>query len=464
MTLISSISGIRGTIGGKPGEGLTPVDLTKFASAYGSWLLKKNGKKKLKVVIGRDARISGDMVCGIVCNTLNALGVDTIELGMATTPTVEIAVVSEKADGGIIITASHNPVNWNALKLLNDEGEFLSSEEGEEVLQMAGEEKFSFVPWDELGIRIVKNDYHFNHIEKILALDLVKTDLIKKAGFRLVVDGVNSVGGFTVPELLRKLGVHDIIELNCEPTGLFAHDPEPLPKNLTGLSEAVVQHRADLGIVVDPDVDRLAFICENGEMFGEEYTLVAVADYVLSKYPGNTVSNLSSTEALSVVTEKYGGKRYLAAVGEVNVVRIMKEVNAIIGGEGNGGVIFPALHYGRDALAGIALFLSHLAEKGKKISELRKTYPDYFMAKNKVLYDERTDAEKVFSAVSDHFKEYPQNTIDGLFIKLENGWIHFRRSNTEPVFRIYIETNGREETEKLSNQVVNLVSNLISHA
>jgi len=464
MTLISSISGIRGTIGGKPGEGLTPVDLTKFASAYGSWLLKKNGKKKLKVVIGRDARISGDMVCGIVCNTLNALGVDTIELGMATTPTVEIAVVSEKADGGIIITASHNPVNWNALKLLNDEGEFLSSEEGEEVLQMAGEEKFSFVPWDELGIRIVKNDYHFNHIEKILALDLVKTDLIKKAGFRLVVDGVNSVGGFTVPELLRKLGVHDIIELNCEPTGLFAHDPEPLPKNLTGLSEAVVQHRADLGIVVDPDVDRLAFICENGEMFGEEYTLVAVADYVLSKYPGNTVSNLSSTEALSVVTEKYGGKRYLAAVGEVNVVRIMKEVNAIIGGEGNGGVIFPALHYGRDALAGIALFLSHLAEKGKKISELRKTYPDYFMAKNKVLYDERTDAENVFSAVSDHFKEYPQNTIDGLFIKLENGWIHFRRSNTEPVFRIYIETNGREETEKLSNQVVNLVSNLISHA
>jgi len=285
-------------------------------------------------------------------------------------------------------------------------------------------------------------------------------DLIRKAGFRVVVDGVNSVGGFTVPELLRELGIHDIIELNCEPTGLFAHDPEPLPKNLKTLSEAVVLHGADLGIVVDPDVDRLAFICENGEMFGEEYTLVAVADYVLSRYPGNTVSNLSSTEALSVVTEKYGGKRYLAAVGEVNVVRKMKEVNAVIGGEGNGGVIYPALHYGRDALAGIALFLSHLAEKEKKISELRKTYPEYFMAKNKVLYNEQTDEEKVFSGVRDYFKNYPQNTIDGLFIKLEEGWIHFRRSNTEPVFRIYIETNDRTKTESLSQQVVKLVSHL----
>ncbi len=462
MTLISSISGIRGTIGGKPGEGLTPVDLTKFASAYGTWLLKKTGKKKLKVVIGRDARISGDMVCGIVCNTLNAIGVDTIELGMATTPTVEMAVVSENADGGIIITASHNPAHWNALKLLNDRGEFLSAEEGEDVLKIAGEENFSFVSVDELGIRMVKNDYHFNHIEKILTLDLVQKDLIRKAGFRVVVDGVNSVGGFSVPELLRELGVHDIIELNCEPTGLFAHDPEPLPKNLKELSEAVVQHGADLGIVVDPDVDRLAFICENGEMFGEEYTLVAVADYVLSRYPGNTVSNLSSTEALSRVTEKYGGKRYLAAVGEVNVVQKMKEVNAVIGGEGNGGVIYPALHYGRDALAGIALFLSHLAEKEKKISELRKTYPDYFMAKHKVPYTDQTDTGKVFSGVRDYFKDYPQNTLDGLFIKLEGGWIHFRRSNTEPVFRIYIETNDRAKTDSLSQRVVKMVSQLAS--
>ncbi len=462
MTLISSISGIRGTIGGTPGEGLTPVDLVKFAAAYGSWLLEKGGKEKQKVVIGRDTRISGDLVCGIVCNTLNAQGIDTVELGMATTPTVEMAVTAERANGGVIITASHNPAHWNALKLLNDKGEFLSAAEGEKVLSMAGQGDFSFVPVHELGIRIVKTNYHINHIEKILALDLVRPDLIRKANFRVVVDGVNSVGGFVVPELLRELGVFDIFEINCEPTGLFAHDPEPLPKNLTELSGDVVRHKADMGIVVDPDVDRLAFVCENGEMFGEEYTLVAVADYVLSRKPGNSVSNLSSTEALSVVTEKYGGIRYLAAVGEVNVVRKMKEVDAVIGGEGNGGVIYPELHYGRDALVGIALFLTHLAEKKMKMSELRKTYPDYFMLKNKIAYTEKTDTDKVFARVSEHFKEYPQETMDGLFIKPENGWIHFRRSNTEPVFRIYIETDDPAKTEELSKQVEDLVSELIA--
>ncbi len=461
MALISSISGIRGTIGGVPGEGLTPVDLTKFASAYGSWLIEKNGNKRVKVVIGRDARISGEMVCGIVCNTLNAMGIDTIEVGMAPTPTVEMAVSSEKANGGIIITASHNPVNWNALKLLNEYGEFLSATEGENILNMAEKEEFHYVAARDMGIRIVKNDYHLYHIEKILALDLVKSELIRKAGFRIVVDGVNSVGGFTVPALLQELGIHDIIEMNCEPTGLFAHDPEPLPKNLTGISEAVLKNNADLGIVVDPDVDRLAFVCENGEMFGEEYTLVAVADYILANQPGNTVSNLSSTRALTDITEKYGGERFLSAVGEVNVVQKMKEVQAVIGGEGNGGVIYPALHYGRDALAGIALFLSYLAEKGESISHLRKTYPDYFMTKNKIPYDKHTDVEKIFSGISKHFEDYPQNKIDGLYIELKDGWIHFRRSNTEPVFRIYIETGDYQRTNKLSTEVEHLIKGLL---
>ncbi len=461
MALISSISGIRGTIGGITGKGLTPVDITRFASAYGSWLLEKNEKQRLKVVIGRDARISGEMVCGIVCYTLNALGIDTFEIGMAPTPTVEMVVRMEKADGGIIITASHNPADWNAMKLLNHEGEFLSAREGEEVLEMAGQGRFSFVPVEELGIRLVKTDYHVMHIERILDLDLVRPEIIRTAGFRVVVDGINSVGGFVVPELLRSLGVYDIIEINCEPTGLFAHDPEPLPKNLTALSQAVIQYKADIGIVVDPDVDRLAFVCENGEIFGEEYTLVAVADYVLSRSPGNTVSNLSSTEALSVITEKYGGERYLAAVGEVNVVHKMKEVSAVIGGEGNGGVIYPPLHYGRDALVGIALFLTHLAEKRTSVSSLRKTYPDFFMLKNKIVYPEHLDAGQVFKQFSNYFHAYPQNTMDGLYIKLSDGWIHLRRSNTEPVFRIYIETLDKQRTQDLTKEVMGLMSDIM---
>ncbi len=456
MTLISSISGIRGTIGGMPGEGLTPLDLTKFSAAYGTWLIRKYPGRKVKVVIGRDARVSGEMVCGIVCNTLNALGIDTLEVGMAPTPTVEMAVVMEQAEGGIIITASHNPAHWNALKLLNDEGEFLSAVEGDEVMRIAAEEGFSFAGIEEMGIRIVQNDYHRQHIEKILALPLVDTEAITRAGFRIVVDGVNSVGGFTVPELLHALGVKDITEINCEPTGFFAHDPEPLPKNLQELAETVRREQADLGIVVDPDVDRLAFVCENGEMFGEEYTLVAVADYVLSRQPGDTVSNLSSTDALSDITRKYGGKRHLAAVGEVNVVHKMKETNAVIGGEGNGGVIYPPLHYGRDALVGIALFLSHLAKKKISLSQLRQSYPDYYITKDKIPIPEGVPEEHLFEKIREHFGDHPSNTIDGLYIKLPEGWIHFRKSNTEPVFRMYIETSDPERSARLRQEVLQI--------
>ena len=456
MTLISSISGIRGTIGGVPGEGLTPPDLTKFSAAYGTWLKRRYPGRRIKVVIGRDARVSGEMVCGIVCNTLNALGLDTLELGMAPTPTVEMAVVMEQAEGGIIITASHNPAHWNALKLLDDQGEFLTAGEGAEVMDIAAAGSYTFASLEEMGIRMVLSDYHRRHIEKILELPLVRREAIAAARFRVVVDGVNSVGGFAVPELLRALGVQDIIELNCEPTGIFAHDPEPLPKNLVTLAETVRTEKADMGIVVDPDVDRLAFVCENGEMFGEEYTLVAVADYVLSHQPGDTVSNLSSTAALSDITRQYGGERHLAAVGEVNVVRKMKEVNAVIGGEGNGGVIYPQLHYGRDSLVGIALFLSHLAEKKTSLTRLREGYPDYFMTKDKIPIPENVPQEQLFDRIREHFGEYPANNIDGLYVQLPDGWIHFRKSNTEPVFRVYIETGDRERSGQLRNEVLQL--------
>jgi len=456
MTLISSISGIRGTIGGSPGEGLTPLDLVKFSAAYGAWVLRRFPGRRVKVVIGRDARISGEMVCGFVCNTLNAMGIDTLEVGMAPTPTVEMAVTDEQAEGGIIITASHNPAHWNALKLLNDKGEFLDAREGEEVVRLAQEEDFTFVAAEDLGIRVVQNDYHREHIEKILALPLVRAGDIAARGFRVVVDGVNSVGGFAVPALLRALGVKDIIEMNCEPTGFFAHDPEPLPKNLMSLAKAVREQHADMGIVVDPDVDRLAFVCENGEMFGEELTLVAVADYVLGYQPGDTVSNLSSTEALSVITEKHGGKRHLSAVGEVNVVHKMKEVKAVIGGEGNGGVIYPPLHYGRDALVGIALFLSFLAERKASLCELRSGYPDYFMTKDKIAIPENIPEQQLFDRIKEHFHDYPSNDIDGLYIKLPDGWIHFRKSNTEPVFRIYIETSDEDRSAGLRKEVFKL--------
>jgi phosphomannomutase len=456
MTLISSISGIRGTLGGRPGEGLTPVDLIKFSAAYGTWLLRQYPARKVKVVVGRDARVSGEMVCGLVCNTLNALGIDTLELGMAPTPTVEMAVIMERGEGGIIITASHNPAHWNALKLLDAQGEFLRADQGDEVMHIAAAEDFSFATIEEMGIRMVQDEYHREHIEKILSLPLVRTDKITERGFRVVVDGVNSVGGFAVPALLRVLGVKEIIELNCEPTGLFAHDPEPLPKNLTSLAAAVREHHADMGIVVDPDVDRLAFVCEDGEMFGEEYTLVAVADYVLGHQPGDTVSNLSSSEALSVITGRHGGKRHLAAVGEVNVVQKMKETGAVIGGEGNGGVIYPPLHYGRDALVGIALFLSFLTEKKLSLSALKRSYPVYFMSKDKIPLTEGTDEKELFEKIKEHFAGYPANNIDGLYIKLPEGWIHFRRSNTEPVFRVYIETPDRKRTAELREEVLRI--------
>jgi len=461
MTLINSISGIRGTIGGLPGKGLTPVDLTSFTAAYGTWLIQQNTKKRLKVVIGRDARISGEMVCGIVCNTLNALGIDTIEAGMAATPTVEMAVGFEQANGGIIISASHNPAHWNALKLLNQKGEFLSREERERILSLKEKGDFHFVPFDELGISIGKPDYHLEHISRILDLQLVKPEVIRQAGFRVVIDGVNSVGGFVVPALLSALGVQDIVEINCEPTGIFKHNPEPLPEHLQELADTVVNSKADIGIVVDPDVDRLAFVCENGDMFGEEYTLVAVADYVLKNMAGNTVSNLSSTEALSVITGKYGGERFISAVGEINVVKKMKEIQAVIGGEGNGGIIYPPLHYGRDALVGIALFLSYLAEEKIKISQLRKRYPDYFISKNKMVCSENVDTESVINRVKEHFRDHPQNTTDGLFIKMPYGWIHLRRSNTEPVFRIYAESTTPQKSRERAEHMMNILSKYI---
>jgi len=408
------------------------------------------------VVIGRDARVSGEMVCGLVCNTLNALGIDTVELGMAPTPTVELAVTEEQADGGIIITASHNPAHWNALKLLNEKGEFLNAAEGERVMQLAGQEDFHYVEMEGMGIRMAESDYHLRHIEKILELPLVRQEKIRQAGFRIVVDGVNSVGGFAVPALLRSLGVKEIIEINCEPTGLFAHDPEPLEKNLREISRRVVEERADLGIVVDPDVDRLAFVNEDGSMFGEEYTLVAVADYVLEDTPGDVVSNLSSTAVLDEVARRHGGRRHLAAVGEVNVVEKMKATGAVIGGEGNGGVIYPPLHYGRDALVGIALFLSFLAEKDLPASRLRASYPTYFMSKDKIPIPSDVGEDELFMRVKEHFRDHPQNTLDGLYVTLPDGWVHFRKSNTEPVFRIYIEMQTEERLKEMRREVLDL--------
>ena len=436
--MIKSISGIRGTIGGKPGDNLSPLDVVKFTAAFGTMLLSSGNNK---VVIGRDGRISGPLVSNLVCNTLIALGIDVVDLGLSTTPTVEVAVVMEGAAGGIIITASHNPKEWNALKLLNAAGEFISGAEGESLLELAEKGDFSFATVDKLGTHTQNDSYLEKHIDAILAIDLVNIDAVKSKGFKVIVDAVNSTGATFVPAMLRAMGVTDIVVLNAEVDGKFAHNPEPLPQNLTELANEVNKQKADIGIAVDPDVDRLVLVCEDGSMFGEEYTLVAVADYILSNRPGNTVSNLSSTRALKDITLKYGGEYFTSAVGEVNVVKKMKEVNAVIGGEGNGGVIFPELHYGRDALVGIALILSHLATSGKTVKQLRGTYPDYFITKNKLELDKSLDLNNVFEKIKDKYRSRPINSEDGLRIEFDNDWVHLRASNTEPIIRIIAESN-----------------------
>ena len=438
MSLIKSISGIRGTIGGKPGDNLSPLDVVKFTAAFGTMLLSSGNNK---VVIGRDGRISGPLVSNLVCNTLIALGIDVVDLGLSTTPTVEVAVVMEDAAGGIIITASHNPKEWNALKLLNSAGEFISGAEGESLLELAEKGDFSFATVDKLGTYTQNDSYLEKHIDAILAIDLVNVEAVKSKGFKVIVDAVNSTGATFVPAMLRAMGITDIVVLNAEVDGKFAHNPEPLPQNLTELANEVNKQKADIGIAVDPDVDRLVLVCEDGSMFGEEYTLVAVADYILSKRPGNTVSNLSSTRALKDITLKYGGEYFTSAVGEVNVVKKMKEVNAVIGGEGNGGVIFPELHYGRDALVGIALILSHLATSGKTVKQLRGTYPDYFITKNKLELDKSLDLNNVFEKIKDKYRSRPINSEDGLRIEFDNDWVHLRASNTEPIIRIIAESN-----------------------
>ncbi len=463
MSLIKSVSGIRGTIGGKQGDNLTPLDIVKFTTAYTYIIRKKTGKKKLKIIVGRDARLSGELVQGLVVSTLSAMGADVTDIGLATTPTVEIAVVSEKADGGIILTASHNPKQWNALKLLNENGEFISGEEGEELLAVS-ENIDKFIEYSEIsGIGIIKKDTSFlkKHIDLILKCKYVEVSEIKKANFKIVIDSVNSVGGIALPPLLKALGVTEIIELNGEPTGIFAHNPEPIPENLSEISEAVKKHKADLGFVVDPDVDRLAIINEDGTMFGEEYTLVAVADYILSQKKGNTVSNLSSTRALSDITQKYGGNYFASAVGEVNVVKSMKENKAVIGGEGNGGIILPELHYGRDALIGIALFLTHLAKFGKKCSDLRNTYPSYYISKNKISLTKDTNVDEILNNIKEKYISLPDikvNTIDGVKIDFLTGWVHLRKSNTEPIIRIYAESKSEQEADEFANEIKRFVN------
>ena len=460
MTLIKSISGIRGTIGGLSGEGLTPPDIVKFTAAYAVWIKKQNPGKKSRIVIGRDARISGEMVEKIVTGTLCGMGVDVVNLGLATTPTVEIAVAENEANGGIIITASHNPKNWNALKLLNSKGEFVSAADGAEILEVAENEGFVFTDIDSFGFISHLDNQNQAHIDKILQLELVNTNAISKAGFRVVIDCVNSVGGLILPHLLRSLGISDIVELYCSPTGIFPHNPEPLPEHLEAISNEVIAKKADVGFVVDPDVDRLAIVCEDGSMFGEEYTLVSVADYVLQHTPGNTVSNLSSTKALKELTQKYGFEYAPAAVGEVNVVNKMKEINAVIGGEGNGGVIYPAVHYGRDALVGIALFLSQLADSGLKCSRLRKKYPTYVISKNKIELSPRTNVDKILDKIKKVFSNYPVNTEDGVKIEFDNGWVHLRKSNTEPIIRIYSEADDKVSADELAGKIINVVNNL----
>ena len=453
MTLIKSISGIRGTIGGQVGDNLTPIDAVKFASAYGTWLKEQRNKEDYRVVVGRDARISGEMIQNLVMNTLVGLGIHVIDLGLSTTPTVEVAVPMEHADGGIILTASHNPKQWNALKLLNHKGEFLNAAEGAKILEIAEVDSMNFAEVDDLG-KITKNEAYIDlHIDEVLNLALVNKKAIEDANFKVVVDGVNSTGGIAIPLLLERLGVEPV-KLYCEPNGHFPHNPEPLKEHLTELSKWVVRERADFGIVVDPDVDRLAFMDETGEMFGEEYTLVACADYVLSQQKGNTVSNMSSSRALRDVTEKHGGTYQASAVGEVNVVEMMKKNNAIIGGEGNGGIIYPELHYGRDSLVGVALFLSLLAEKKMTVGELRKTYPSYFMSKKKIQLTPGLDVDGILKTMEERYSNEDITTIDGVKIDFPENWVHLRKSNTEPIIRIYTEAKSQAEADGLADKII----------
>ena len=459
MTLIKSISGIRGTIGGCVGDALTPLDIVRFTASYATFIRKQSSNSNT-IIIGRDARISGEMVSNIVSGTLIGCGFDVLDVGLSTTPTIEVAVQIEQSAGGIIITASHNPKQWNALKLLNDKGEFLSAKDGEEILELAENDAFTFSEVDDLGKYTFDDTFNDKHIEEVLNLNLVDVDLVQSAGFKVVVDAVNSTGGFMIPRLLEKMGV-ECVKLYCEPNGKFPHNPEPLPKNLTEISKLVVEEKADFGIVVDPDVDRLAMVCEDGSMFGEEYTLVAVADYVLSKTPGNTVSNLSSTRALRDVTNNHNGSYEASAVGEVNVVDKMKATNAIIGGEGNGGVIYPEMHYGRDALIGVALFLTQLAERKISAKTLRDSYPNYFISKNKIQLTPEIDVDAILTTLEEKYKNEQITTIDGLKIDFQEGWVHLRKSNTEPIIRIYAESEGEEKANKFAHDMINEIKELI---
>jgi len=461
MTLIRSISGIRGTIGGKPGNALTPIDVVKFSSAFAVLLKQKLSKEKLKIIIGRDARVSGETINHLVIGTLLSMGVEVVDLGLSTTPTVEIAVPEENADGAVILTASHNPGNWNALKLLNSSGEFISEEEGKELLDIAEKEAFVYPEVNSLGHYRLEHKYIDRHIEKILQLPLVNKTAIENAGFKVAVDAVNSTGGISVIPLLKALGVNNIEALYCEPTGVFPHNPEPLPENLTEFSEFVRKTGADIGFVVDPDVDRLAVVTENGNMFGEEYTLVAVADYVISNTKGNSVSNLSSTGALRDITQMHGCSYFASAVGEVNVVKMMKDVNAIIGGEGNGGVIYPELHYGRDALVGIALFLSHLALSGMSCSKLREKYPDYFISKNKIELNNDINVDNILAKLKDKYAGHPINDIDGIRIDIDNEWVHLRKSNTEMIIRVYAESISMMKADELAKKIINDIKDIV---
>jgi phosphomannomutase len=454
MALIKSISGIRGTIGGKVGDTLSPLDVVRFTAAYGTLILQQSSSNNKKIIVGRDGRISGEMVQRLVVSTLNALGLDVVDVGLSTTPTVEMAVVFEKAAGGIILTASHNPKEWNALKLLNNKGEFISAEDGTKVLDIASKDDYTFVGVDNLGSHTVNHNSLQQHIHAIINHPLVDAAAIKKAKFKIVIDAINSTGAIAVPALLNALGLKDFTVLNEEVNGKFAHNPEPLPQHLTELCNEVNKQKANIGIAVDPDVDRLCFVCEDGTLFGEEYTLVAVADYVLQYRKGNTVSNLSSTRALKDITLKHDGEYFPSAVGEVNVVNKMKAVNAVIGGEGNGGIILPDLHYGRDALIGIALFLSHLAKENKSVKQLRNMYPDYFISKNKIAITEDTDVKKLFETIKSKYKKNPINTEDGLKIEFDNDWVHLRTSNTEPIIRIYSESNSETVAENIAKRLM----------
>ena len=460
MTLIKSISGIQGTIGVKAGEGLSPLDVVTISSAHATFIQQKDATTNAKIVVGRDARISGEMVSSIVVSTLVAMGCNVVNIGLASTPTTEIAVPKEKADGGIILTASHNPKQWNALKLLNEKGEFLNGAEGAEILKIAEDESFVFAEVDNLGT-VTEKDYNEYHINEVLALDLVDVEKIKAANFKVAVDAVNSVGGIIVPQLLKAMGIENIVEINCEPTGEFAHTPEPITENLIEVATKVKKEKVDVCFVVDPDVDRLVILNEDGTMFNEEYTLVAVSDYVLSKTPGNTVSNLSSTRALRDVTEKYGQTYQAAAVGEVNVVEKMKASNAVIGGEGNGGVIYPASHYGRDSLVGIALFLTLMAEKKMKCSELRATYPNYFMSKNKIELTPEIDVDGILVKMKEKYSNEDVNDIDGVKIDFAESWVHLRKSNTEPIIRIYSEAQSTDEADALAQRIINDIKTII---